>query len=277
MYRTNRNTKIAIISDSKKKNWPLGDYIHILSFLPNIKFKKLDWYSRNDTFKIIKEVKFINNYKNLNKFNENKYDHVINLFSNLKSTKKTFYINNLFDSKKNDKENTKNLLRRLAKVYNIRDYQIYFNKKKIIKSKYDLFICWNTNEEWKIKRYPYKKYLIIKKYLENKYNMKIHIQKKTDKLEKYIQNIKVSKIILSVMTLGIHFSMLFNKHLVALIGPNNYDDLKLYNKVTQILPNKRCKIHSKKLNIKYSKCSCMRNIDENKIIKTISKIYEKIS
>ena len=34
------------------------------------------------------------------------------------------------------------------------------------------------------------------KYLEKKYNMKIHIQKKTDKLEKYIQNIKVSKIIL---------------------------------------------------------------------------------
>ena len=79
------------------------------------------------------------------------------------------------------------------------------------------------------------------------------------------------------MTLGIHFSMLFNKHLVALIGPNNYDDLKLYQNVVQILPSKRCKIHSKKLNVNYSKCSCMKRIDEKKIIKTISKIYEKIS
>ena len=277
MYKTNQNTKIAIVSDSKKKMWPLGDYIHILSFLPNIKFKMLDWYSRNDAFKIIKEVDFINNYKNLKTFDENKYDHVINLNDNLKNSKKTFYINNLFDPKKNDKENTKSLLRKLAKVYNIQDYQIYFNRKKIIKYKYDLFICWNTNKDWKIKRYPYQKYKIIKKFLENKYNMKIKIQKKNDKLEKYIENIKVSKIILSVMTLGIHFSMLFNKHLVALIGPNNYDDLKLYQKVTQILPNKRCKIHSKKLNVNYSKCSCMKNIDENKIIKAISNIYENIS
>ena len=277
MYRINQNTKIAILSDNKKKEWPLGDYIHILSFLPNIKFKKLDWYSNRDTFKIIKEVDFINSYKKLSKFNEKKYDHIINLYDNFKNTKKTFYINSLFDPKKSDKENTKSLLRKLAKIYKIKDYKIFFNRKKNIKCKYDLFICWNTNKNWKIKRYPYQKYLIIKSYLEKKYKMKIKIQEKDDKLEKYIHNIKFSKIILSVMTLGIHFSMLFNKHLVALIGPNNYDDLKLYQNVVQILPSKRCKIHSKKLNVNYSKCSCMKRIDEKKIIKTISKIYEKIS
>ena len=43
MYRINQNTKIAILSDNKKKEWPLGDYIHILSFL--LLIKKLDWYS----------------------------------------------------------------------------------------------------------------------------------------------------------------------------------------------------------------------------------------
>ena len=277
MYKTNSNTKIAILNDSKKKRWPLGDYIHILSFLPNIKFKTLDWYSSIDTFKIIKEVDFINHYKKINKFNEKKYDHIINLYDNFENTKKTFYINSLFDPKKNDKENTKNLLKKLAIIYNVNDYKIFFNRKKNIKCKYDLFICWNTNKNWKIKRYPYQKYLIIKSYLEKKYNMKIKIQKKTDNLEKYIKNIKFSKIILSVMTLGVHFSMLFNKHLVALIGPNNYDDLKLYQKVTQILPSRRCRIHSRKLNINYNKCSCMKKIDENKIIKIISGIYEKIS
>ena len=277
MYKTNLNTKIAILNDSKKKQWPLGDYIHILSFLPNIKFRTLDWYSSSDTFKIIKEVDFINDYKKLNKFDEKKYDHIINLCDNFENSKKTFYINNLFDPKKNDKENTKSLLRKLAKIYNINNYKIFFNRKKNIKCKYDLFICWNTNKNWKIKRYPYQRYLTIKSYLEKKYKMKVKIQGKNDKLEKYIHNIKVSKIILSVMTLGIHFSMLFNKHLIALIGPNNYDDLKLYQKVIQILPSKRCKIHSKKLNVNYSKCSCMQRIDENKIIKTISRIYEKIS
>jgi len=139
MYKTNLNTKIAILNDSKKKQWPLGDYIHILSFLPNIKFRTLDWYSSSDTFKIIKEVDFINHYKKLNKFNEKKYDHIINLYDNFENTKKTFYINSLFDPKKNDKENTKDLLKKLAKIYNVNDYKIFFNRKKNIKCKYDLF------------------------------------------------------------------------------------------------------------------------------------------
>ena len=109
MYKTNLNTKIAILNDSKKKQWPLGDYIHILSFLPNIKFRTLDWYSSSDTFKIIKEVDFINDYKKLNKFDEKKYDHIINLCDNFENSKKTFYINNLFDPKK--------MIKKILKVY----------------------------------------------------------------------------------------------------------------------------------------------------------------
>ena len=77
--------------------------------MPNIKFKKLDWYSNRDTFKIIKEVDFINSYKKLSKFNEKKYDHIINLYDNFKNTKKTFYINSLFDPKK--------VIRKIQKVY----------------------------------------------------------------------------------------------------------------------------------------------------------------
>ena len=180
MYKLNKNCKVAIVADSKKKKWPLGDYIHILSFLPNIKFKTLSWYSRSEIFKIIKEVDFIDSYNHINKFDEKKYDHIINLSDNYTNTKKTFYINSLFDINKNEKQNTKNLLSKLAKIYKIKKYKIYFNRKNKIKNKYDLFICWNTNEKWKIKRYPYQKFLMIKKYLENKYKMKIKIQKKKE-------------------------------------------------------------------------------------------------
>ena len=277
IFKTNNKSKIAIIANTKKKQWPLGDYIHILSFLPNIKFKKLDWYSTSDLFKFIKEVDFINSYNKLNTFNHKKYDHIINLCDNALNTKKTFFINNLFNPRLDEKQNTKSLLKNLSKIYKIKNYKIFFNRKKKIKCKYDLFICWNTNEKWKIKRYPYKNYHKIKKDLFEKYKMKIKIQKKTESLHEYINNIKNSKIVLSVMTLGIHLSMLFNKNLVALIGPNNYDDLKLYSKVEQILPKKRCLVHQKKLNINYSKCSCMRNIDVNKIVRKVSKIYENIS
>ena len=277
MYKLNKSSKVAVISDSKKKKWPLGDYLHILSFLPNLKFKKLNWYSRRDIFTIIKEVDFINSYKSLKNFKEKNYNHIINLDDNFKNTKKIFYINSLFDPIKNEKQNTKNILKKLAKIYNIKNYKIYFNRTKNTKCSYDLFICWNTDNKWKIKRYPYRRYIKIKNYLQKKYSMKIKIQKKTDTIEKYIQNIKKSKIILSVMTLGIHLSIVFDKYLVALIGPNNYDDLKLYHKVNQIFPSKRCKVHQKKLNINYNNCQCMNNISEKKIIKVISKIYEKIS
>ena len=48
MYYLNKKTRIAIVADSNKKKWPLGDYIHILSFIPNLNFKKVNWYSTNE-------------------------------------------------------------------------------------------------------------------------------------------------------------------------------------------------------------------------------------
>ena len=51
MYRINQNTKIAILSDNKKKEWPLGDYIHII-FCQILSLKVN--YTLTDTFKIIK-------------------------------------------------------------------------------------------------------------------------------------------------------------------------------------------------------------------------------
>ena len=123
IFKTNNKSKIAIIANTKKKQWPLGDYIHILSFLPNIKFKKLDWYSTSDLFKFIKEVDFINSYNKLNTFNHKKYDHIINLCDNALNTKKTFFINNLFNPRLNEKQNTKSLLKNLSKIYKIKNYK----------------------------------------------------------------------------------------------------------------------------------------------------------
>ena len=107
--------------------------------------------------------------------------------------------------------------------------------------------------------------------------MKIKIQKKKESLLKYIQNIKNSKIILSVMTLGVHLSMVFDKELIALIGPNNYDDLHLYKKATVILPENKCQFRPCNLPTGVNNCGCMPQINSNKITRTISKIYEKIS
>jgi ADP-heptose:LPS heptosyltransferase len=225
----------------------------------------------------VKQIDFINEVKSLKTFKPVNYDHIINLYENSISTSKIFYINSLFNSTENFKQNTKNLLSQLSEIYNVQNYKIFFSRKKKIKCKHDLFICWNTDEEWKIKRYPFENILEIKKNLEKKYNIKIKVQKQDESLSKYIENIKYSKIVLSVMTLGVHIAMIFDKELVVLIGPNNYDDLNLYKKAKVILPENKCEFRPCNLPTGVNNCGCMPQINQESIIKIISEIYEKIS
>ena len=66
-----------------------------------------------------------------------------------------------------------------------------------------------------MKRYPQKKW----KELENKitgifYNYKIVWQKENDNLNQLFKKIKQSKIVISVVGLGCHIAMLFNKKII---------------------------------------------------------------
>ena len=276
MYNLNANSSIAIIANTKIKSWSLGEYLRIVSFIPNLNYKKLNWYSDKKLHPIIKEIDNISEVKNLKNFNSSKYDHVIDLHQNLPNNPKTFYINNLFSDSSDDKIKIKNLLDLLANTYGLKKYKTYFNKKKILKNVYDLFICWDTDEKWKIKRYPHKQYLILKKMLEKKFSIKIKIQNKNDSIKKYVENIRQSKIILSVMTFGCHVAMLHNKNLIVLVGPNNFDDLKFYKKAKVILPENKCVYRPCNLPNGIDNCGCMPQISLNKIFNEITKIYEKI-
>ena len=60
-----------------------------------------------------------------------------------------------------------------------------------------------------------------------------------------------------------------------LVGPTDFEESKNNINLIKIFPNKRCKVHQKKLNIRYKKCSCMNNIDEYIILKNIKKLINE--
>ena len=79
------------------------------------------------------------------------------------------------------------------------------------------------------------------------------------------------------MTLGCHVAMLYNKDLVVLIGSNNFDDIKLYQKARIIFPDNVCGYRPCNLPNGVNNCGCMPQINLEKIYNEIVRIYEKIS
>ena len=62
---------LFILSNTKKSHLGFGEYLRVASFLPNIKFKKSTWFSCKKLLPILNEVDYLDEVKNLNKFNIN--------------------------------------------------------------------------------------------------------------------------------------------------------------------------------------------------------------
>ena len=74
--------KLIILSNLNKSHLGLGEYLRIASFLPNIKYKKVIWYSCNKLKIILKEIEYLKRVEKLKKFNLKKIknnDLLINL------------------------------------------------------------------------------------------------------------------------------------------------------------------------------------------------------
>ena len=63
------NKILIVLANSKKSSMGLGDYIRIACFLPNLKYKKIYWYSDKNLFPILKNIDFINGVYNLREAN----------------------------------------------------------------------------------------------------------------------------------------------------------------------------------------------------------------
>ena len=269
----------------------IGDYLRIISFLPNLNFKKIFWISDKKIHPFIKlsdRIDKIIDIKNPKKKHILiKSDLVLNLYLKKKSNKKVVYLKSLLTEGSNIKKQTIDLYKILSKFFKLKNYKIFYNKKFKIKTENDIFINWIVPEIWKIKSYPKNLFKILESDLKNKFNKKIEWQNETDSFESYVKKIKRSKIIVSVIGLGCHLAMVFNKPLLALAGPTYFNELNKYPRSNVFFPEEICKMCANASSLKSAEknfakpcnlrtgvnnCSCMNNISYEKIIKKINSI-----
>jgi len=271
---------LVIYADSKKDKLGYGNYLRIISILPNLNFKKFIWISDLQSIKLIKYCNVISSYhtyhssvgKNFLKYSKN----ILNLVDDGTSNKTEKFLKSYLDKNLNIKKSGNDLCQLiLKKIYKTKKYKLYHNKKKFIKKfKYDLFINYIVPNEWKIKRYPIRLFKNLESKLNLEKNIKIGWQNRSDKIEKYVEKIKNSKIILTIIGLGTHIGMLFNKKIIVLAGPTSFEDLKKYNNKIVFYPKYKCKCQTILLNQNKS-CelhrfqSCMHDIDHNKLLNKI--------
>jgi len=261
---------LIIISDINNSHLGLGEYLRLASFLPNINYEKIIWYSDIKLRKILKEVDYLKSLKNISTFslkNLDAKDLIINLTN--KDINGKFKIINILKFSKNEnyfKHDTTNLLDLIAKKLNIKKYKVHSNKKKYNENQ--VYINWHVPKKWKIKMYPKLKWKLVYKEIKKNIKQPIEFQKKFDDLEYIINNIKKAKIVISVVSLACHLAILFNKKLIMLSGPNFFKDINLYKKAKVIYPDNFCNYRPCNLpnGIFNRNCGCMPFIDERKII-----------
>lgn len=264
--------KIAIITDSKKDIFSLGDYLRIISILPNFRTKEIYWYSDKFLHDIIKKSEHVKRIYNVNKFNYSKFkkkkDIIMHLFKTEQLKFNEYSIPNLINNKQDIKLSGIDLCKKICDKFKIKNYKIYSNRpQKKNSNNYDIFINHLVPRKWKVKEYPKKNLKFIERKLKVKFK-KINIcwQNKNDSLNEYIKKINSSKIILTVIGFGAHLGMLFNKEIVVLCGPTFFNDIKKYKKKKIIYPNKT---------LRWNKKGKMNDIQKEKVLNLLTKKIEK--
>ena len=249
-----------ILFKKSKNQIPLGDVIRVLYLLKGTSYSIV---TNKIYFSFFKQFKIKKAY-NISSFNTQKKRNIINLVFGEKIDNSLYDIND-FLKKNINKKKTYDLFKNLEKLKKLK-----INKKKNRKKNLLVGINWKVPNNWKIKSLPKKKWNFIYSELKEK-NINVSFQKKFS-LYEYVKWIKSCDVIVSVVGLGVHIASFFNKNVIMLSGPTDFKEAKNDKNIIKILPNKRCSVHQRNLNVNYQKCSCMKKIDEKKIIKALIKI-----
>ena len=275
---------LLILSNRKKYRLPFGDYLRILAFTPNLKFKTIYFVGDKDLLLLSKEHSFIKSIKYSDKKAISlliKSSFIFDIEKNRKNTDKIFYFKSILNKKNSYKKNMADILKNLSRYFKLKKYKLFTTKIKKKKYNQDIYFSWKAPINWKIKEYPQEKLNRLKQRLKKELGLKIKIQKKNETMKAYIKNIKNSKIILSIVNLGCHIANLFDKKLIMLSGPNYHEDSTLNKNQITIFPKKFCNLHKKQfknkkfknrvgtLPKKTNECLCMNNIDEGEIFNKI--------
>lgn len=264
-----------IFADSKNTLFGIGDHLRVLSFLPNIKYNKLIWISDEKLMAISKNINFIDSFKTLNNENigHSENDFSINLTRKDYNKKNSLFLEKLVLKSGEVKIDTLNLLDILQSYFKISNYKIFCNTKKKLKEKY-VFINWHTPIEWQIKRYDYKKFQEIEKFVQNEFHLHVVWQNENDNLQILFEKIRDSILVISVIGLGTHIAMLYDKKLIMLSGPTFFQEMNYYEKGVIIRPDTSCDFRPCNLKNGVNNCGCMSDISIEKIKDSIKKFLQ---
>ncbi len=256
-----KNSKYLVIFKTGQAQIPLGDLVRVFEYLKN---QKVMLITNRKNFKFCSF--FFKNYQNIeNYISPKKNTKIINLVIGMKLNNVFFDINDFIKTKLN-KKITYNIFNKLELK---KKKQIKYDLKK--KKKYTIGFNWKVPKKWSIKEYPLRKWKSIEKILNKNKKIRIIWQKK-DNLNNYIRWLKNCDIIISVVGLGVHISSFYNKKIIMLSGPTDFYESGRINNIFKLTPTKRCVVHRKKLNILYKNCSCMKKINEEKIINQVNQV-----
>jgi hypothetical protein len=240
----------------------IGDVIRFLELIKLKNFSVVSNKSNQNFFRNFNNKNIIN-IKDVKKID--KQSNIINLTIGLKLKKTFFDINDFLTKDKINKVSTFKIIQKFKKKINYKEppyKKNYINRKSIIG------INWIVPLKWKIKSYPMDNWKVIEKDIRTNYSLKVSWQKKCN-LETYVRWIKSCDILISVVGLGVHIGSYFNKEIIMLSGPTDFYESNKNPKIVKIKPDKKCKIHEKKLNVFYKNCNCMKKIKVRKILNNI--------
>lgn len=251
-----------ILFKKSKNQIPFGDVVRVLYLL------------KENNYNIVTDKIYFSFFRQFNKkkiFDIKKFNikkkKIINLIIGQK-IRNSLYDINFFIKKNFNKTKTYNLFKSLEKYKKKKIKRQNFRKKKLL-----IGINWKVPNTWKIKSLPKSKWNYIANEIKSK-KIQISFQKNIS-LNGYVKWIKKCDIIISIVGLGVHIASFFDKKVIMLSGPTDFKESSKDKNILKILPIKRCYIHKKKLNVNYQKCSCMKNIDEKKVIKKIKKLINE--
>ena len=128
-----KKNNLIIYTNSKLDNLGLGDYLRLVSFLPNFNFKKIVWISNKEIFPLLKFCENINELIDLDSLKKKivfeKADLIINLFEENSNYKNTFFIKKILNKDENIKKSTVDIFSKISKKFGIKKFDIFHNQK----------------------------------------------------------------------------------------------------------------------------------------------------
>jgi hypothetical protein len=114
----------------------------------------------------------------------------------------------------------------------------------------------------------------IEKFIKEEFHLEVIWHEEQDNLQTFFEKIRDSILVISVVGLGTHIAMLFEKKIIMLSGPTFFEEMNYYEKGIIIRPDSPCDFRPCNLKDGINNCGCMGEISIKKIQDNIARFLQ---